>query len=81
MAGKSNKTKQLTEDKPKSIDEAFGALDELIESMGRDDISLEESFDAYKKGLELVKYCNESISRIESELEELGIDDTSEDAE
>ena len=78
MAAKNTKTKQTGEDKPKSIDEAFSALDELIDRMGHEDISLEESFEAYKHGLELVKYCNDSISKIEGELEELGVEDIEE---
>ena len=81
MAAKTAKNKQISEEKPKSINEAFEALDDLIERMQEEDISLEDSFKEYKRGLELVRFCNESISKIEAELEELGVEGNDEEEE
>ena len=58
-----------TDDRKMSLEEAFKALDDLIELMGDENITLEDSFNDYKKGLELIRFCNESIGRIEGELE------------
>lgn len=51
-----------------TIEEAFSSLDELIKEMEDPEITLEESFNKYNKGLELVKYCNSSIDKIEHQL-------------
>ena len=56
-------------DEKMSLEEAFTELDELIKTMDDEKISLEDSFKNYKKGLELIRICNESIGRIEGELE------------
>ncbi len=60
-----------TENSRMSLEEAFEALDDLIRMMDDENISLEDSFGNYKKGLELIKYCNESIGNIEGQLEVL----------
>ena len=60
-----------TENSRMSLEEAFEALDDLIGMMDDENISLEDSFGNYKKGLELIKYCNESIGNIEGQLEVL----------
>ena len=69
-----------TENSRMSLEEAFEALDDLIRMMDDENISLEDSFGNYKKGLELIKYCNESIGNIEGQLEvlESGDDDQAE---
>ena len=54
-----------------SLEEAFEALDDLIRVMDDENISLEVSFGSYKKGLELIRYCNDSIGKIEGQLEVL----------
>ena len=51
-----------------SINEAFNRLDALLKDMEDPAISLEDSFARYKEGLELVKYCNASIEKIEQQI-------------
>lgn len=58
-----------------TIEESFSRLDELIERLEGDSLSLEESFKAYAEGLSLVKQCRESIDEVEKKvlvLEESG---------
>ncbi len=51
-----------------SLEEAFHALDEITDSLEKEDISLEESFMAYKKGMDLLKLCSDRIDRVEKKV-------------
>ncbi len=64
-----NNTEMTPDNIKMTLEEAFEALDDLIRIMGDEKISLEDSFGNYKKGLELIRYCNESIGNIEGQLE------------
>lgn len=58
-----------------SIEEMFARLDGLLECLEGDELTMEESFDVYAKGLFLVKKCRESIDEVEKKvlvLEESG---------
>ncbi len=55
-------------EKKNTIEENFSRLDEIIAAMQSEEITLNEAFDLYKKGLEMVKDCNEQIEKIESEV-------------
>ena len=50
------------------LEDNFKKLDETLEKLGEEDISLEDAFGLYKEGLELVKECNEQIDRVEKKL-------------
>ncbi len=63
----SNTTEQ--NEKQMSFEEAFAELDEIIKVLDDEKISLEDSFNNYKKGLELIKMCNDQIGDIEGKLE------------
>lgn len=51
-----------------TIEEALAQIDALVERMGTDGISLEESFDCYEKGIRLIRYCDERIDRVEKKV-------------
>ena len=68
MAVKKDKNTENNESKM-TLEEAFKALDDLIELMSDEKITLEDSFNDYKKGLELIRQCNDSIGKIEGELQ------------
>ena len=58
-----------------SIEENFALLDELLKRLEGDELTLEESFETYAKGLELVRQCRERIDKVEKKvlvLEESG---------
>lgn len=59
-----------------SIEEAFENLDTILEQLEDRDITLENSFQLYHKGMELLKYCNEKIDTVEKQM--LQIDDNGE---
>lgn len=51
-----------------TINEAFDKLDTILKEMENPELSLEKSFEKYNEGLNLVKYCNSSIDKIEQKL-------------
>lgn len=57
-----------------SLEEAFEKLDALISELERPENSLESSFKAYEEGMKLVKYCNDSIDKVEKKVLVLGQD-------
>ena len=54
-----------------NIEENFKELDEILENMQDEEVSLDESFEMYKKGIEIVKDSNEQIEKIEKQIEVL----------
>lgn len=54
--------------KEKTLNEVFVQLEEVIERMEADDISLEESFKSYHEGMELLKICNDKIDKVEKQM-------------
>ena len=65
VAEETDKAEQLT------LEEAFERLEQTIGKMEDPQMSLADSFERYKAGIELVKYCNEQIDRIEKEVQVL----------
>ena len=60
-----------------TLEEGFEKIDELIETMADGDISLEESFDKYKLGMEILKVCGDKIDKVEKQIEILNAEDIS----
>ena len=58
----------MGEEKEISLEEAFTRLQETIENLEKDDITLEQSFQEYQKGMLLVKKCNEIIDKLEKKV-------------
>ena len=57
--------------KSKSLETAFGELEDLIRQMENKETSLEESFKLYTSGMKLIKYCNDSLDKVEKKLIEI----------
>lgn len=51
-----------------NIEEAFDALEKLVEKMESGEASLEETFLMYQKGMELLKECSSKIDRVEKKM-------------
>lgn len=51
-----------------SLELKFAQLEETLEKLEQDELSLEESFTAYAKGMELLKQCNEEIDKVEKKV-------------
>jgi len=67
LAGK----KKAEEQEQRSLEENFSELEELIEQLEVEDISLEDAFTAYSKGMNVLKQCNEQIDRVEKQVMKL----------
>lgn len=51
-----------------NIEEAFDALENLVEKMESGEASLEETFLMYQKGMELLKECSSKIDMVEKKM-------------
>ncbi len=63
--------KQAEEVKEDGIDNLFSKLNDVIQNLEKEDVSLEDSFAYYHKGMELLKICNEKIDRVEKQIQVL----------
>lgn len=54
-----------------TLEENFKELEETIHQLEGKDVSLEQSFELYKKGMDLVKDCNDQIDRVEKQILQL----------
>lgn len=52
----------------KTLETVFEELDQIIEKLDKENISLEESFQMYHQGIDLLKVCNEKIDTIEKKM-------------
>ena len=67
MAGK----KKAEEQEQRTLEEKFSELEELLEQLEAEDISLEDAFAAYSKGMNVLKQCNEQLDRVEKQVMKL----------
>ncbi len=51
-----------------SLETVFEQLDEIVTKLEGEDVSLEESFQLYHKGVDMLKICNEKIDTIEKKM-------------
>ena len=50
------------------LQDDFKKLEDIIERMEHEDLSLEDSFKAYEEGMRIVLSCNEQIDKVEKQL-------------
>ena len=51
-----------------NLEELFGQLEDTIQKMEKEEISLEDSFQLYHKGIDLLKQCNDKIDKVEKKM-------------
>ena len=51
-----------------TLEENFTRLENTMERLEREDIPLEEAFQAYSEGMAILKQCNEQIDRVEKQV-------------
>lgn len=59
-----------------TIEDNFIKLEETIEKLEQEDLSLEDAFKAYNEGMKLLQECNEQIDRVEKKVLKLAADNT-----
>ena len=69
MAAEKNKEKEEL-----SLEENFDLLNEITAKLQSGDLPLEEAFDNYKKGMDLIKTCSDQIDMVEKEVLKLNAD-------
>ncbi len=65
--------------KDKTLEASFAELNDIISKLEEEEISLEDSFQLYQNGMQLLKYCNDSIDKVEKQLIILGENDESDE--
>lgn len=51
-----------------NLEEIFEKLESTMKKMEEDDISLEESFQLYHQGMDMLKACNDKIDKVEKKM-------------
>ena len=54
------------------LEEKFTKIEEILAKLEDNEIGLDDSFKLYNEGVKLVAECNESIEKVEKELQVLG---------
>ncbi len=54
-----------------NFEQSLNRLEEIVEKMQNSEISLDNSLELYKEGIELSLFCSDSLSIIEKEVTEL----------
>ncbi|CDD06486.1 exodeoxyribonuclease 7 small subunit [Dorea sp. CAG:317] len=54
--------------KKETLEEMFTQLESVIKTMEQGDVSLEETFDLYHKGMNMLKSCNDKIDKVEKKM-------------
>ena len=55
-------------DKKENLEEMFQDLEKVIKDMENSDVTLEQSFDLYNKGMKILKECNRTIDEVEKKV-------------
>lgn len=51
-----------------SLEENLDGLEEILNRLEREDISMEDAFKEYSQGMKLIKTCNDQIDRVEKQV-------------
>ena len=62
---------QLTGSPPQSLEAALAELEKIVSSMEDGELSLERSLAAYKRGAELLKYCQAALQDAQQQVKVL----------
>ena len=57
-----------------SLEEAFAQIEEVIGHLEDEEITLEQSFQEYNRGMHLLKHCNDTIDRVEKKVLQINED-------
>ena len=65
---KKKETKAAEEEQTLSLEDAFAQIEEVIGRLETEDITLEQSFAEYNRGMALLAQCNETIDQVEKKV-------------
>ena len=69
--GKPNADSKAETGEELTLEQAFERLDKLVERLEDREVPLEESFQIYKEGMELLKQCSEKIDTVEKKMQQI----------
>ncbi len=55
-------------EKQQTLQDIFVQLEEVVVKMEQEEVSLEESFELYHKGMDMLKLCNDKIDKVEKKI-------------
>lgn len=58
----------MMEENKLSYEEAIEELEQILEALENGELSLKDSMEKFKRGVELYNYCNEILKNIEGEV-------------
>ena len=65
------KKDEIDASSPESFESAMGQLETLVSKMESGDLSLEESLEAFEKGVHLTRFCQDQLQKAELKVQEL----------
>ncbi len=68
MAGEDKKIAENAEEKNLTLEECFKKIEDIARDLKDGEMDLEESFKAYKDGMDLLKICSEKIDAVEKKV-------------
>ena len=72
--GKNRNSEQTSQEE--TLEEVFAQLDDLAEKLEDKETSLEDSFNLYKQGMELLKFCSDKLDTVEKKMLQMNEDGT-----
>lgn len=57
-----------------TMEESFREMEHILEQLESKDVTLEDSFQLYKQGMDYLKHCNELIDQVEKQVQMLNDD-------
>ena len=72
--GKDRNSEQTSQEE--TLEEVFAQLDDLAEKLEDKETSLEDSFNLYKQGIELLKFCSDKLDTVEKKMLQMNEDGT-----
>lgn len=57
-----------------TLEEAFEQIEEVLAHLETEEITLEQSFQEYNRGMKLLQHCNETIDRVEKKVLQMNED-------
>jgi len=61
----------MAENKTMTIEETFRCIEDTLEKLRSEEMSLEDSFQLYKEGMEMLKSCSDKIDTVEKQVLQL----------
>lgn len=58
----------MAEERNATLEENFAKIEEILKDLEKNDISIEDAFNKYSDGVELLKQCDASIDKVEKKV-------------